>query len=111
MFGKLLPYTLVFLFVLGLADLVLFLWFKMPLRGDRMLLLMAGTLFILANQLFGALLAVVDERSGCAAVCKGHTAGSAGGADCRRRSRRALLLLPQECMLLRWPLLLPLRRR
>lgn len=59
MFGKLLPHTLVFLFVLGVSDLVLFLWFKMPLRGDRSLLLMSGFLFILANQLLGAALAVM----------------------------------------------------
>jgi len=58
MAGKLLPYTLVFLFVLGIADLVLFGWFKMPLRGDRLLLILAGLLFILANQMLGAFLAV-----------------------------------------------------
>ncbi|MDO1583338.1 ABC transporter permease [Rhizobium oryzicola] len=58
MFGKLLPYTLVFLFVLGISDLLLFLWFQLPLRGDRMLLLSAGLLFVLANQMFGAFLAV-----------------------------------------------------
>ncbi len=67
MLGKLMPYTLLFLFVLGIADLVLFVWFKMPLRGDRMLLLLAGTLFILANQLFGALLAAM-LRSTAAAI-------------------------------------------
>ncbi|MBP2551309.1 ABC-2 type transport system permease protein [Neorhizobium galegae] len=66
MFGKLLPYTLVFLFVLGIADLVLFLWFRMPLRGDRLLLLSAGALFILANQLFGALLAVLIRSTATA---------------------------------------------
>lgn len=59
MLGKLLPYTIIFLFVLGIGDLVLFLWFKMPLRGDRLLLLSAGALFILANQLFGALVAIL----------------------------------------------------
>ncbi len=58
-FGKLVPYTLVFLFVLGVADAVLFLVFELPLRGDRALLLAAGILFILANQFFGALLALV----------------------------------------------------
>lgn len=58
-FGKLVPYTLVFLFVLGVADAVLFLVFGLPLRGDRALLLAAGILFILANQFFGALLALV----------------------------------------------------
>ena len=79
MFGKLLPYTLVFLFVLGLADLVLFLWFKMPLRGDRLLLLMAGTLFILANQLFGALLAVVLRSTATAISVASLVTASAFG--------------------------------
>ena len=59
MFGKLLPYTLVFLFVLGVSDAVLFLVFELPLRGDRLFLLGAGLLFILANQFLGVLLALV----------------------------------------------------
>ncbi|WP_338810862.1 ABC transporter permease [Agrobacterium leguminum] len=59
MFGKLLPYTLVFLFVLGVADAMLFLVFELPLRGERVLLLGAGILFILANQFLGALLALI----------------------------------------------------
>ncbi|WP_262576122.1 ABC transporter permease [Agrobacterium tumefaciens] len=59
MFGKLAPYTLVFLFVLGIADAVLFLVFELPLRGERVLLLGAGILFILANQFLGALLALI----------------------------------------------------
>lgn len=59
MFGKILPYTLVFLFVLGIADAVLFFLFQLPLRGDRLFLLAAGILFILANQFLGALLALV----------------------------------------------------
>jgi len=56
--GKILPYTLIFLAVLGVADLVLFDLLDMPLRGDRWLLLMAGTLFILASQFIGVLLAL-----------------------------------------------------
>ncbi|MBY5460492.1 ABC transporter permease [Rhizobium leguminosarum] len=56
--GKILPYTLIFLAVLGIADLVLFDLLDMPLRGDRALLLMAGTLFILASQFIGVLLAL-----------------------------------------------------
>ncbi|MFB9952899.1 ABC transporter permease [Rhizobium puerariae] len=59
MLGKLLPYTLVFLVVLGISDALLFMVFDLPLRGDRLLLLSAGVLFILANQFFGALLALV----------------------------------------------------
>ncbi|WP_206696245.1 ABC transporter permease [Agrobacterium leguminum] len=59
MFGKLVPYTLVFLFVLGAADAMLFLVFELPLRGERVLLLGAGILFILANQFLGALLALI----------------------------------------------------
>ncbi|MGO8366903.1 ABC transporter permease [Rhizobium ruizarguesonis] len=57
--GKILPYTLIFLAVLGIADLVLFDLLDMPLRGDRALLLMAGTLFILASQFIGVLLALL----------------------------------------------------
>ncbi|MBX5195910.1 ABC transporter permease [Rhizobium sp. NZLR10] len=57
--GKILPYTLIFLAVLAIADLVLFGLLDMPLRGDRWLLLLAGTLFILANQFIGVLLALL----------------------------------------------------
>ncbi|RUM27085.1 ABC transporter permease [Rhizobium vallis] len=56
--GKILPYTLIFLAVLGIADLVLFDFLDMPLHGDRWLLLLAGTLFILASQFIGVLLAL-----------------------------------------------------
>lgn len=58
MAGKLLPYTLLFLMVLGLADAVLFGLLGLPMRGDRGLLLLAGILFLLACQLIGALLAL-----------------------------------------------------
>ncbi|MGO6716612.1 ABC transporter permease [Rhizobium ruizarguesonis] len=57
--GKILPYTLIFLAVLGIADLVLFDLLDMPLRGNRWLLLMAGALFILASQFIGVLLALL----------------------------------------------------
>ncbi|MBY5333748.1 ABC transporter permease [Rhizobium leguminosarum] len=57
--GKILPYTLIFLAVLGIADLVLFDLLDMPLHGNRALLLMAGTLFILASQFIGVLLALL----------------------------------------------------
>lgn len=64
--GKLLPYTLILLMVLGLADSVLFGVFEMPLHGDRGLLLLAAVLFILACQLLGTLLALVLRPMGSA---------------------------------------------
>lgn len=57
--GKMLPYTVLFLFVLGLSDAVLFGVLGLPLRGSPTLLLLAGTLFILSCQFIGALLALV----------------------------------------------------
>jgi ABC-2 type transport system permease protein len=57
--GKVAPYTLLFLAVLGLADSVLFAHFGLPLRGQGWLLFLPGTLFILACQFTGALLALV----------------------------------------------------
>jgi ABC-2 type transport system permease protein len=56
--GKLLPYTLLYLFLLLIADSVLFRFFELPLRGSGGLLLAAGILFILACQLIGTLLAL-----------------------------------------------------
>jgi ABC-2 type transport system permease protein len=58
MAGKLLPYTILFLIVLGLADSVLFGILGLPLRGQAAMLLAAGILFILACQLLGLLLAL-----------------------------------------------------
>ncbi|MDQ0563756.1 ABC-2 type transport system permease protein [Rhizobium mesoamericanum] len=57
--GKILPYTLLFLVVLGIADWVLFGVLEMPLRGNRYLLILAGILFILADQFIGVLLALL----------------------------------------------------
>lgn len=57
--GKLLPYTILFLVVLGLSDAVLAGVFAVPLRGRGWLLLIAGILFILSCQLVGLLLALV----------------------------------------------------
>jgi ABC-2 type transport system permease protein len=57
--GKMLPYTLIFLCVLGLADVLLFGWFGLPLRGDRLILLAGALLFIVAGQLIGIVLALV----------------------------------------------------
>jgi ABC-2 type transport system permease protein len=59
MAGKLLPYTILFLMVLGLSDAVLFGVYGLPLRGDGGLLLFAGILFILSCQFIGTLLALV----------------------------------------------------
>lgn len=58
MAGKVLPYTLLFLVVLGIADWVLFGALDMPLRGNRFVLVFAGILFILADQFIGILLAL-----------------------------------------------------
>ncbi|MBY2919475.1 ABC transporter permease [Rhizobium leguminosarum] len=59
MAGKILPYTLLFLVVLGIADWILFGVLDMPLRGNRYLLILAGVLFILADQFIGVLLALL----------------------------------------------------
>jgi len=59
MAGKFLPYTILFMLVLGLSDTLLFVVFGLPLRGQSWLLIIAGLLFILACQLLGALLALV----------------------------------------------------
>lgn len=56
--GKLLPYTLLFLGLLGIADAVLFGGFHLPLRGSGPLLLLADLLFVLACQMLGAVLAL-----------------------------------------------------
>lgn len=58
MAGKILPYTMLFLIVLGISDLVLFGYLGLPLRGQSWLLVMAGTLFVLSCQFLGSLLAV-----------------------------------------------------
>lgn len=58
MLGKLLPYTLLFVAVLGGSDAVLFGLFELPLRGNPFLLLAAGVLFIMACQFYGLMLAL-----------------------------------------------------
>ena len=57
--GKLLPYTLLYLALLLVTDSVLFRFFDLPLRGNGLLLLLAGILFILACQLIGVLLSLL----------------------------------------------------
>jgi ABC-2 type transport system permease protein len=59
MAGKLLPYTVLFLLVLGLSDVVLFGILELPLRGRGWLLDIAALLFILSCQFLGALLALL----------------------------------------------------
>jgi len=58
MAGKILPYTILFMLVLGLSDTVLVTVFELPLHGHSWLLIIAGLLFVLSCLLFGALLAV-----------------------------------------------------
>jgi ABC-2 type transport system permease protein len=57
--GKALPYTVLFLAVLGISDLVLFGYLRLPLRGQSWLLMLAGVLFVLSCQFLGSLLALV----------------------------------------------------
>jgi ABC-2 type transport system permease protein len=57
--GKTLPYTIIFLLVLGLSDSLLITVLGLPLHGHYALLVIAGLLFILSCQLLGALLALV----------------------------------------------------
>jgi len=59
MAGKVLPYTIVFLMVLGLSDAVLFGILDLPLHGRGWLLDIAGLLFILSCQFLGVLLALL----------------------------------------------------
>jgi len=58
MAGKILPYTVLLLAVLGISDSVLFGVLGLPLRGDGLLLVLASVLFILDCQFIGALLAL-----------------------------------------------------
>ncbi len=66
MLGKILPYSAIFLVVLGLSDLVLFGWFGMPLRGDRLILVAGGCLFVIACQLVGVCVACIVRNAGTA---------------------------------------------
>ncbi|MDI3561889.1 ABC transporter permease [Bradyrhizobium sp. Arg816] len=59
MFGKMLPYTILFLSMLGVADAVLFKVLELPLRGEPVVLVLAGFMFVLACQFIGALLALL----------------------------------------------------
>src|SRR6202047_463580 len=59
MAGKILPYTILFMLVLGLSDTFLVRVLELPLRGHPWLLIIAGLLFVLSCQLLGALLALL----------------------------------------------------
>ena len=59
MAGKIVPYTVLFLVVLGMSDLVLFGLLGLPLRGHSWLLVIAGLLFIVSCLFLGSLLALV----------------------------------------------------
>jgi ABC-2 type transport system permease protein len=59
MFGKMLPYTILFLSILGIADTVLFKLLDLPLQGQPAMLVLAGFLFVLSCQAIGALLALL----------------------------------------------------
>ncbi len=66
MLGKILPYTAVFLLILGLSDVVLYGWLGVPLRGSLPLMAAGALLFVLASQLIGALAFVATRDIGTA---------------------------------------------
>ncbi|MFN3825549.1 MAG: ABC transporter permease [Pseudorhodobacter sp.] len=67
MLGKILPYTVLFLLILGWSDIALYGWLGVPLRGSLMLMGMGAVLFLLAAQLIGALAFVLTRDMGRAA--------------------------------------------
>lgn len=66
MAGKVLPYTILFLVMLGLSDAVLFGYLELPLNGHRGVLVLAGLLFIIACQMLGVLMALILKPVGTA---------------------------------------------
>ncbi len=66
MAGKIAPYTILFLAMLGLSDAVLFGYLELPLNGHRGVLVLAGLLFILACQMLGVLMALILKPVGTA---------------------------------------------
>jgi ABC-2 type transport system permease protein len=79
MAGKILPYTILFLCVLGASDAVLFGLLELPLRGQEWLLLLAGFLFILACQFCGVLLALILKPTASAVSIGALLTGPAFG--------------------------------
>jgi ABC-2 type transport system permease protein len=67
MLGKILPYTVVFLLILGLSDMALYGWLAVPLRGSLWLMATGALFFVLAVQSIGALAFVVTRDMGRAA--------------------------------------------
>ena len=67
MLGKILPYTVVFLLILGLSDVALYGWLAVPLRGSLWLMALGAVLFVLASQMIGALAFVLSRDMGRAA--------------------------------------------
>ena len=67
MLGKILPYTVLFLLILGLSDVVLYGWLDVPLRGSLPLMAAGAVLFVLASQLIGTLAFVLTRSIGTAA--------------------------------------------
>ncbi|MDO9526672.1 MAG: ABC transporter permease [Gemmobacter sp.] len=67
MLGKIVPYTVVFLLILGLSDVALYGWLDVPLRGSLPLMAAGAVLFVLASQLIGALAFVLTRNMGTAA--------------------------------------------
>ena len=67
MLGKILPYTALFLLILGLSDVVLYGWLGVPLRGSLPLMAAGAVMFVLAAQLIGTLAFVATRNMGTAA--------------------------------------------
>lgn len=67
MLGKILPYTVIFLLLLGLSDVALYGWLAVPLRGSLWLMALGAVLFVLASQMIGALAFVLTRDMGRAA--------------------------------------------
>ncbi|TGD60905.1 ABC transporter permease [Tabrizicola sp. WMC-M-20] len=67
MLGKILPYSVLFLLILGLSDVALYGWLDVPLRGSLPLMAAGAVLFVLAAQLIGTLAFVTTRNIGTAA--------------------------------------------
>lgn len=67
MLGKILPYTAIFLIILGLSDIALYGWLGVPLRGSLFLMATGAVLFVLGVQLIGAAAFVLTRDMGRAA--------------------------------------------
>lgn len=67
MLGKILPYTEIFLTILGLSDIALYGWLGVSLRGSLLLMATGAVLFVLGVQLIGAAAFVLTRDMGRAA--------------------------------------------